>query len=106
MAGELRIGGSTASVRLQGSDTIASDQAFTFPDAGAEIVVTPGTADIETTGNVQSGGVRAINSAAGSKQNAFVQIASSATQGLQFNDDGDVNLQLGWDGSVARLWLV
>ena len=52
MAGELRIGGSTASVNLQGNDTIAADQTFTFPDSGAEIVVTPGTADIETSGAI------------------------------------------------------
>ena len=56
MAGEVRIGGTTASVRLQGSDTIASDQAFTFPDAGAEIVVTPGTADIVTSKSIYAAG--------------------------------------------------
>ena len=52
MAGEVRIGGTSASVRLQGNDGITSDQTFTFPDTGGEMVVTPGTADIETTGKV------------------------------------------------------
>ena len=39
MAGEVRIGGSSASVRLQGNDTISADQTFTFPNAGGELVV-------------------------------------------------------------------
>ena len=56
MAGEVRIGGSQASVNLQGSDTITTDQTYTFPDTGGEIVVTPGTADIETSGGIIAGG--------------------------------------------------
>ena len=56
MAGELRIGGTDASVKLQGNDTIKSDQTYTFPDSGAEIVVTPGTAEIETSGDITAGG--------------------------------------------------
>ena len=41
MAGEVRIGGSTASVKLQGNDSITSDQTFTFPDAGGELATVP-----------------------------------------------------------------
>ena len=57
MAGEVRIGGTNASVRLQGNDTIAADQTFTFPDSGGEIVVTPGAADIAATGTITSNGL-------------------------------------------------
>ena len=41
MAGEVRIGGSTASVKLQGNDSITSDQTFTFPEEGGELVTAP-----------------------------------------------------------------
>ena len=41
MAGEVRIGGNTASVKLQGNDSITSDQTFTFPDAGGELATVP-----------------------------------------------------------------
>ena len=49
---QINIGGANASVQLQGNNTITSDQTFTFPDTGGELVVTPGTADIETTGSI------------------------------------------------------
>ena len=38
MAGEVRIGGNTASVKLQGNDSITTDQTFTFPDNGGQLV--------------------------------------------------------------------
>ena len=36
--GQINIGGTSASVQLQGNNTITSDQAFTFPDTGGELV--------------------------------------------------------------------
>lgn len=41
MAGEVRIGGNTASVKLQGNDGYTDDQTFTFPDEGGELVTAP-----------------------------------------------------------------
>ena len=35
--GQINIGGTSASVQLQGNNTITSDQAFTFPDTGGEL---------------------------------------------------------------------
>ena len=60
--GQINIGGANAAVQLQGNDTITTDQGFTFPDTGGEVVVTPGTADIETTGSIIA--VEAISSTA------------------------------------------
>ena len=56
MTGQINISGSTASVQLKGNDRITTDQTFTFPDAGGELVVTPGTADIETSGDITVAG--------------------------------------------------
>lgn len=39
MASELKLSGTTARVILQGNDTITSDQTFTFPDSGGEMLV-------------------------------------------------------------------
>ena len=55
MTGQINISGSTASVQLKGNDRITTDQTFTFPDAGGELVVTPGTADIKTSGAITAG---------------------------------------------------
>ena len=35
--GQINIGGTSASVQLQGNNTITSDQTFTFPDTGGEL---------------------------------------------------------------------
>ena len=52
--GQINLGGANAAVQLQGytDSSITSDQTFTFPDTGGELVITPGTADIETTGSI------------------------------------------------------
>ena len=52
MAGEVRIGGNTASVKLQGNDSITTDQTFTFPDTGGTIVTDDFTGDVEIDGNI------------------------------------------------------
>ena len=39
--GQINIGGTSASVQLQGNNTITSDQAFTFPDTGGELATVP-----------------------------------------------------------------
>ena len=39
MASELKLSGTTARVILQGNDSISSDQTFTFPDSGGEVLV-------------------------------------------------------------------
>ena len=39
--GQINIGGANAAVQLQGNDTITTDQTFTFPDAGGELVTVP-----------------------------------------------------------------
>ena len=56
MTGQINISGSTASVQLKGNDSITTDQTFTFPNAGGELVVTPGTADIKTSGSIIAAG--------------------------------------------------
>jgi len=38
MASELKLSGTNARVILQGNDTISSDQTFTFPDSGGEVL--------------------------------------------------------------------
>ena len=54
MAGQVNIGGNTASVQLTGNDAITADQEIGFPDTGGDsavVIVTPTTQDIETTGD-------------------------------------------------------
>ena len=51
MASELKLSGTTARVILQGNDTIAADQTFTFPDSGGRIL----TADGNTNNNGDGG---------------------------------------------------
>ena len=41
MAGEVRIGGTTANVRLVGNDTYTADRTFTFPDESGEVALLP-----------------------------------------------------------------
>ena len=45
MAGEVRIGGGSASVNLQGNDAITEDQTFTFPNTGGELAINTGGGD-------------------------------------------------------------
>jgi len=42
MAGVIKVGGASASVKLQGNDTITSDQTFTFPNTGGELAINGG----------------------------------------------------------------
>ena len=59
MAGQVRIGGTTASVQLTGNDSITADQQIGFPDTNGDsavVLVTPTSQDIETTGDVKIGG--------------------------------------------------
>ena len=71
MAGQINIAGTSASVQLFGSDTITTDQAFTFPSKGGVIVTLAGglfTGPIETTSYVQAGG----NPNSGGNNGAFL----------------------------------
>ena len=71
---ELHLTGTSAGTILQANNSITSNQTFTFPDTGGEIVVTPGTADIE------SGQITAtVNNASGD---------DSALKAVQTNVDG------------------
>ena len=53
---QLNLEGSSAATILQSNNNITANQTFTFPDTGGELVVTPGTADIETTGSITTDG--------------------------------------------------
>jgi len=44
--GQINIGGTSASVKLQGNNTITSDQTFTFPNTGGELAINDGGAGI------------------------------------------------------------
>ena len=58
MAGQVNIGGNTASVQLTGNDDITADQEIGFPNtdgADSTVVVSPTTQDLETTGQIQYG---------------------------------------------------
>ena len=62
MAGQVNIGGNTASVQLTGNDAITADQEIGFPDTNGEsavVIVTPTSQDIETTGDIECGNLDA-----------------------------------------------
>ena len=77
MAGEVRIGGSQASVNLQGSDTITSDQTFTFPDTGGKLLTNAAGSNTGTDGTAGQGQV------VGYQQGVWTPFAESATDGAQ-----------------------
>ena len=57
MASELKLSGTTARVILQGNDTISSDQTFTFPDSGGEVVTSTFDGDVTIDGNATVTGI-------------------------------------------------
>ena len=62
MAGQVNIGGNTASVQLTGNDAITADQEIGFPNTNGEsavVIVTPTSQDIETTGDIECGNLDA-----------------------------------------------
>ena len=65
MASELKLSGTTARVILQGNDTISSDQTFTFPDSGGEVVTST------FNGNVTFGSSVTINDPANTSGHFF-----------------------------------
>ena len=54
MASELKLAGQTARVILQGNDTIAADQTFTFPDTGGQVLTSTFGSDITIDGTFVS----------------------------------------------------
>ena len=69
MAGQVNIGGNTASVQLTGNDAITADQEIGFPNTNGEsavVIVTPTSQDIETTGDIECNSLTAANSINGS----------------------------------------
>ena len=100
MAGEVRIGGNTASVKLQGNDSITTDQTFTYPDTGGEVVVSPGTADIETTGSLSVAGNLVVKE--GSPYGKFqwtTRGGAGVEQMTVYNGSGDSTATITSDGS-------
>ena len=94
MAGEVRIGGTDASIKLQGNDTIKSDQAFSFPDAAGELLVADGKADIETTGSIKAVGKITTNG------NLLIDASTANAQlGIRIDGGSDVIVLKG-DGSI------
>ena len=57
MASELKLSGTTARVILQGNDTITSDQTFTFPDSGGQVVTSSFDGDVTIDGNATVTGI-------------------------------------------------
>ena len=107
MAANVNLGGTSATVKLTGNDSITADQTISFPDTGGntrDVVVTPGTADIETTGSltVSQGGdfgsVVGVNRTVGSTacfagslngtQTSLIQADGSITAGTGNNQIG------------------
>ena len=103
--GQINIGG-TKAVQLKGytDSSITSDQTFTFPDTGGELVVTPGTADIETTGAITAAGGNITLTADGEIIGGVVEAQSSkaATSSLFSgrNDSNDIVFQVNKAGSL------
>jgi len=80
MASELKLSGTTARVILQGNDTISSDQTFTFPDSGGEVLTTAGNTD-----NTGSGGSSGSAEVVGYQQGLIPVVDSGA--GTTFKSD-------------------
>ena len=74
---ELHLTGTSAGTILQANNSITSNQTFTFPDAGGELVVTPGTAEIS------------VDKASG----YFFRGYESGTERFQIASDGQVVLR-------------
>ena len=90
--GQINIGGTSASVQLQGytDSSITSDQAFTFPDTGGELVVTPGTKKIEVSvpddaWGTSAGGVELFNLKLGADTIFKIQTSSSDAERYKGN---------------------
>ena len=56
MAGQVNIGGTTASVQLVGNDSYTTDRQFTFPDADGELLIADSSGDVVITGDLEVGG--------------------------------------------------
>ena len=74
MASELKLSGTNARVILQGNDTISSDQTFTFPDSGGEVLTGSGNTD-----NTGSGGSSGSAEVVGFQQGEWTPVW---TQGI------------------------
>ena len=71
--GQINIGGANAAVQLQGNDTITTDQAFTFPDAGGELLTAAGN-----TTNTGNGGTAGQGQVVGYQKGVWTPYAMAA----------------------------
>ena len=84
MAGEVRIGGTTANVRLQGNDSYTADRTFTFPDASGELLIDGGN-----TTNVGTGGTAGQAQVAGYQTGLWLpEFIGSTTNGSFTYENG------------------
>jgi len=94
--GQINISGTSADVQLKSNNSITASQAFTFPDTGGELVVTPGTADIETSGSISAGGrsitLRADGSQTNTNSYGVARTGGNAT---------DVSFVSTWNGTTT-----
>jgi hypothetical protein len=101
MASELKLSGTTARVILQGNDSINSDQTFTFPDTGGEVVTSTFDGDVSIdgsasfTGAIDCAGVIANNG----NVKTFISSGDGALYVYNLPDTGTPTVIINKDGS-------